>query len=131
LTGIKFSFNKTVYLKSFNLTDLITPPSTNRNVDSGSLTFTQGFSSETFNFTNATPDNTVFNFINPFLVSAGSEVTLATSGSLFGSNISGSYRINDLKVDTYEVPGPLPVFGGAVAFRFSRRIRRRISTSAN
>ncbi len=42
-----------------------------------------------------------------------------TTAGFFNSNIS-----------LFEVPGPLPVMGAAAAFGWSRRLRRRINTSA-
>ena len=40
---------------------------------------------------------------------------------------SGFYNSN---ISLFEVPGPLPVMGAAAAFGWSRRLRRRINTSA-
>lgn len=45
----------------------------------------------------------------------------------FPPNSNGFYNSN---ISLFEVPGPLPVMGAAAAFGWSRRLRRRINTSA-
>ena len=57
-------------------------------------------------------------------------------GSAWGDNIGdGTFSPSTSFVveakDATSAPGPLPIFGAAAAFGFSRKLRKRIKTSAN
>jgi len=70
-------------------------------------------SSSTLNFAN--PD--AFTFKNDFTVSADTEVIVT---STFTGDLD--YWVQTLKIEA--VPAPLPLFGAATAFGWSRRIRK-------
>jgi len=114
--GFSLSFNKSVYLRQFDITGL-------QNIAVGSI----AYGSEAFSFT----ANSTQAFPNPFLVSAGSTILVATSGSGL-LNDSGVFRINNLQVELVPpVPGPLPLLGAGVAFAYSRKLRTRILRKAS
>jgi hypothetical protein len=116
LNGFSLSFNKSVYLRRFDITGL-------QNIAVGGITY----GSEAFSFT----ANGTQTFVNPFLVSAGSTILVATSGSGL-VNGSGVFRINNLQVELAPpVPGPLPLLGAGVAFAYSRKLRTRILKKAS
>ncbi|MEI7666229.1 MAG: hypothetical protein WCI65_09305 [Synechococcaceae cyanobacterium ELA263] len=52
-------------------------------------------------------------------IPVGDPLDITTGNGFYNSNIS-----------LFQVPGPLPVMGAAAAFGWSRRLRRRINTSA-
>lgn len=124
LTGLTFTFDKSVYLKGF---DVLRPGG----VEAGSLTFTAA-STKTFDFTNpggADQSNgvvfTSFTFPSNFLVEAGVPMTVSSVGTVFTAGAAGSFRINNLAVE--EVPGPLPLLGFAGALGWSRRLRKKLA----
>jgi hypothetical protein len=93
--------------------------------------------SQSFTYTNTIPTPPPFlSFTNPyastfndnFIVSANSAITVS---STFAGSLD--YWAQTLEVelvpDSAPVPGPLPLFGAASAFSFSRRIRKRIKQS--
>ncbi|MFN9624405.1 MAG: choice-of-anchor R domain-containing protein [Cyanobacteriota bacterium] len=49
--------------------------------------------------------------------------------SVGGSSWGGSAIYNGLQINATPVPGPLPVLGIAAAFRYSRKLRRRVGDS--
>ena len=61
-----------------------------------------------------------------FNAGAGYPIPFGPQSDIIGSG-SGFYNSN---ISLFEVPGPLPVMGAAAAFGWSRRLRRRINTSA-
>lgn len=69
------------------------------------------------------------------LYGGGFGVTLPTGGGIFGNTLTLSspnlyltYSYDDGKI---AVPGPLPIVGASMAFGFSRKLRRRIQSSAS
>jgi len=117
LNGFSLQFDKSVYLKRFDVTRL-------NALANASISFASGLSLEQFNNLNNTGIQ-IFN--NPFLVSAGSIITVTTAGSPTSS--SAAMRIADLEVELAPdpVPGPLPLLGACAAFAYSRKLRTRIS----
>lgn len=109
LTGLSLTFSSDINLKSFNVSQFV-------NLSSGSLQFG---TSPAINFTaignQSLPD---------IFVEANTPINLISSGTLSGSNVSGVYRLSTLTVE--QVPGPLPLLGGAAAFAYSRRLRKKI-----
>jgi hypothetical protein len=64
-------------------------------------------------------------------VNLASDTFTATLGGLSGSGaqqVTSTYAIVD--APTSAVPGPLPIFGAAAAFGFSRKVRNRIKAAA-
>lgn len=114
LSGLSFTFDKSVKLTGFNVSSLT-------NLSSGSLTFG---ASPAVNFS-----TTGFNALPNIFVGANTPITFASIGNLSGTNDSGLIRISSLQVEEVPVPGPLPLFGAATAFTFSRRLRKRIKTN--
>jgi hypothetical protein len=116
LNGFSLQFDKSVYLKRFDVTRL-------NALTNASISFASGLSLKQFN--NLSTGLQFFN--NPFLVSAGSIITVTTAGSPF--TIDGAMRIANLEVELAPdpVPGPLPLFGACAAFAHSRKLRTRIS----
>jgi hypothetical protein len=120
LSGLQFSFDSNVTLKSFNIGQFT-------GISGGSIRFQSGGLDQTLNISN-TGD---VNFTSPFYVPIGQAVTLTTTAILAPSNGSGNFRIQSFTVDTANTaasPGPLPILGAAVGFRFCRQIRKRISS---
>ncbi len=71
-------------------------------------------------------------FASGYAVKAGTLVTITTP-SFTGSSTNGYGQLNSpgahwrlAQLETFEAPGPLPVMGGAAAFGWSRRLRKRI-----
>ena len=120
LTGFKFKFNKFVSLKSFDVVQ-------STNLSTGTITFTSGANTKSFNFTG---DSTLA-FDTAFQVQADTDVTISTSGTLSNSADGNSalYRLNNLEVE--EVPGPLPALGVLGAFGWSRKLRAKLAKNRN
>ena len=85
--------------------------------------------------TNATAATMVNNATTPGFVSypvnLASDTFTATLDGLSGSGaqqVSSTYAVVD--APTSAVPGPLPIFGAAAAFGFSRKVRNRIKAAA-
>lgn len=113
--GFTLSFNKPGELNSV-LASLLSA------VSSPSITFTAGTQAQTFsNFT----QGQTLNFTTPFSLAAGESIIVTTSGSGTGGNGSGAFRINN--VNFTEVPGPIGYLGVAAAFRYSRKIKSKLS----
>jgi len=116
INGFSLSFDKSVYLRQFDIAGL-------QNITGGSI----AFGSELFNFTGNGPQT----FINPFLASAGSTILVTTTGAPDGQ--SGVFRLTNLQVELApeaSVPGPLPLLGAGAAFAYSRKLRTRILKKA-
>ena len=122
INGFSLSFNKSVYLRQFDIAGLAA-------ITGGSISF----DSELFNFT----ANGTQTFVSPFLASAGSKIFVTTTGVPAGS--SGVFRIANLQVELApeaefapeaSVPGPLPLLGVGAAFAYSRKLRTRIHKKA-
>ena len=70
-----------------------------------------------------------------FSAAANQPIFVRTSASIASGNTSGSalIRLSSLTAQeqvSAQVPAPLPLLGAAVGFRFSRKIRQRISARA-
>jgi len=117
LQGFSLEFDKSVFLRQFNVSNFTS-------LASGVITFTAGSNVKQFNFS-ATG---LQSFDNPFLASAGSTVFVTTSALPTSTN--GIFRIADLQVDLAPVPGPLPLLGAGVAFAYSRKLRSRVLNKA-
>jgi hypothetical protein len=59
-----------------------------------------------------------------------SETFVATLNVTAGGVESVNFRINTTNAPTPAVPGPLPIFGAAAAFGFSRKVRNRLKAAA-
>ena len=121
LTGLTFTFDAAVELKSFLVSSL-------SGTSSGSLQFASGSSLQSFNVSGTVPY--AINFNPGFLVAANTPLLLTTTGVVSSATISGEIRINDLQfelapVGPESVPAPFPLLGAAAAFRASRLLRRR------
>lgn len=117
LTGLSFTFDQSVFLKSFDFTSF-------SGSNASTLTFSQGTNTQTFNLasTDSVPKNQTF--LSNFLVSAGIPLLLSSDGTL--SVQSGEQRINSLTVTTAtDVPGPLPILGVIAAFSYARKLRKK------
>jgi len=122
LNGFSLTFDKSVFLRQFDIAGI-------QNISSGSISFS-GAPNQPFNLTS----NGTQTFSSPFLVSAGSTISVTTSGTFLPGFNSGVFRIANLQVDLApeaSVPGPLPIFGAGVAFAYSRRVRARILKKAS
>jgi len=116
VNGFSLEFDKSVSLKQFNVSKFA-------GLGLSSIKFESGSNSKQFDFASTG----IQSFDNPFVVSAGSIVSVTTAGAI--STGSGIFRIADLQVElapTASVPGPLPLLGAGVAFAYSRRLRSRI-----
>ena len=118
LTGFSLTFDKSVFLKEFNINQF-------QGLSNGTLTFTSGSQAETFNLTSTGTKS----FLNPFLASAGTAVFVTSSG--LPTDITTNFRLNQIVVEAHDVPGPLPILGAGVAFAYSRKLRARILKKAN
>ncbi len=113
LTGYQLTFDKTVKLKQFDVSqfiDLVTGSIAFGGSPSGLFTF-NGMGAQVFG--------------SDLVVAANTPLVVSTSGTLSGTN-SGVFRINNLQVEEV-VPGPLPLLGVGTAFQFSRRLRKRLN----
>lgn len=125
LTGLTFTFDKSVYLKGFDVLKV-------GGVEKGKLVFTSASSNQAFEFLNTggadTANGAVFTsfaFNDNFVVEAGSPLTVSSIGTEFSLNQAGSFRISNFMVE--EVPAPLPLLGFTGAFAWSRRLRKKLS----
>ena len=67
----------------------------------------------------------------PFSAAANQTIFVRTSASAASGNSTGTALIRLSSLTAQErVPAPLPLLGAAAGFRFSRKIRQRISASA-
>lgn len=114
LTGLTFTFDKSVFLKSFDFTSFA-------GSDTSSLTFTQGTNTQTFNLSRTDTVPKAQAFLPDFLVTADTPLLLTSSGTLFG--LSGEQRINSLTVE--EVPGPIPALSVIAAFSYAKKLRKK------
>lgn len=116
LTGYSFTFDKDVTLKSFDVSMF-------QNLTSGSVSFVSGLQSSSFSFGSMG----IQNFPTNFSVKSGTLINITSTGTLASGVDNGVYRIDQLTVETADVPGPLPILGAAAAFSYSRKLRNRIS----
>jgi hypothetical protein len=103
---------QSLFLKSFEIVNL-------NNVDNGSITFSQGSQSETFNFTGA---GGTFNF-SSFTAQSGTPIFVSSSG--LATTGSAAFRLANFSVE--EVPGPLPALGAFAAFGWAKSLRKKVS----
>jgi hypothetical protein len=116
LTGYQFTFDKTVKLKQFEVSQFI-------GMVTGSIAF-GGSPSGAFSFSGTG----LHTFASDFVVYANTPLVITTSGTLSTTD-SGVFRIDNLQVEEVVVPGPLPLLGAGTAFQFSRRLRKRMKAS--
>lgn len=115
LTQLQGTFNKTVILNSF-----IIGAFSSGNIGT-TLTFQSGAFSETFTIVNSAP--TTYNFTIPNKIAAGDTLDIISTGNNTTGTNGGFFRIRSL--DVTDVPGPLPLLGGAAAFGWSRKLRKK------
>lgn len=131
LDSITLTFNQAVQLISTS--GVLRSVTENYNGDNKVTSFWQTLgSSASFDYTN--PPNVggsgfyanaySSNFTN-FLVNANTPVTIT---STFTEGYM-DYWMQNLRVQSVTVPGPLPILGAGSAFAFTRRIRRRINAA--
>ena len=113
--GFTLSFDKPGELNSV-LASLVSV------VASPSITFTAGTQIQTF--TNFSEGQTL-TFSSPFTLTAGETVFVTTDGSGTGANGSGVFRINNINFT--DVPGPVGYLGLAAAFKYSRKLKAKLS----
>jgi hypothetical protein len=82
-------------------------------------------------------DKTYFSTGTPTitLYGGGFVATAPTEGGIFGNTLTLSstnlYLTYSYDDGNTAVPGPLPIVGASMAFGFSRKLRRRIQSSAS
>ena len=116
--SLQLQFSKPVKLISFvtgydSYDDFLRP----------SLTFSQGVFSS---LQNSFPENISTVFSNQFVASSGIPI-LVTNNISNPTPSKDSLQFRSLTVE--DVPGPLPLMGAACALGYSRKLRRRISTT--
>lgn len=115
LTGFNLTFDTPVFITGFNigLFDDI-------NLNSGTIAFGP---SSPVSFS-STGDKSLS---SPLFVGSGTPVSIVTTGDFTNTaNPGGIFRIQSLTVD---VPGPLPLFGAASAFAYSRKLRSKVKST--
>lgn len=114
LNELAGTFNKPVTLTSFRI----------GGVSAGNngtiLAFQSGSFFQQFSITGAGN----YTFASPFEVAAGKNLALISSGNNTTGTNGGFFRVSSL--DVIDVPGPLPLLGGAAAFGWSRKLRNKI-----
>ena len=119
LTQLQGTFDKPVILTSFTIGQA------SAGNTGTTLQFLAGSLSETFNISTTAPQT--YSFTTPFQLAAGETLDIFSSGSnTIGTN-GGFFRISSL--DAVDVPGPLPLLGGAAALGWSRKLRHKIKVS--
>jgi hypothetical protein len=76
-----------------------------------------------------TVNNLPWDFLNPNIEPTVNSLITYNGyrfSSVGGSSWGGSATYNGLQINATPVPGPLPVLGIAAAFRYSRKLRRRV-----
>lgn len=116
LTGLTASFDKSVFLKSFQVTQW-------QNLSSGTINFQAGSSSQLFNLTGSSTEI----FSTGFKVEANTPILITTTGIIPDSS-SGAFRITAFTVE--DVPGPLPILAVGAAFGWSRKLKNKFGSSA-
>jgi hypothetical protein len=124
LNNIELSFNQAVRVLSTS--GIVRGPTAGANVQS---TWTSNLSTNTFNYTRGAGAS-----VQSFSSSFTNFFALANTPITISSNFAGDldYWMQSLEFETVnpdEVPAPLPLFGAASAFVWSRRVRRRIKAS--
>lgn len=110
LTGLDLSFDTSVFIIGFDI-GLI------NGLNGGTISF-GATSPVSFSGTGFKP------LSSPLLVEAGTPLSVVTTGNFTNINDPGGIvRIQSITVE--EVPGPLPLFGAASAFAYSRQIRKK------
>ncbi len=143
INSIQISFDKAVRIKSISGYARSNVLDGDPQVNSVVSTWSNGMgSSQAFTYTvdTASAATSIGNFrLNPFTstfggfkVNSGTPVTIS---SLF-PNVPGTTTPSAIdywvaSIDVEEVPAPLPILGAAASFGWSRRLRRRIQSSAS
>lgn len=123
VSSFQLKFDKAVSISSFVVSTL-----NNVLMDDGTLSLSLDgidFSPTTFSSTGNVSLATAFS------AAANQPIFVQTSASIASGNSSGTALIRLSSLTAQErVPAPLPLLGAAAGFRFSRKIRQRISASA-
>jgi hypothetical protein len=120
LTQLQGTFDKRVILTSFTIGAFSAGNS------GTTLKFESGMLSEMFTIANTSP--TTYSFTTPFEIAAGDSLDIISTGSNTTGTNGGFFRISSLEVN--DVPGPLPLLGGAAAFGWSRKLRKKTKVAA-
>lgn len=96
------------------------------NFETGFVNLTTPISASTVNFSNSSISFT----IPGGLINDGAVLEASLQYSPANGSIPASAFSTPAFITTASVPGPLPLVGAGVAFGFSRKLRRRISTTA-
>ena len=127
-------FTNNISVSGTNSLPKAVPPATLGTAKSATITASNksaSFSifSGNFDFTAATLALPIFSSFAPVYTQPGPIVT--TDSSTFTVSPTLSQTSLTYYFSTPEVPGPLPLVGGMTAFAFSRRLRRRITSTAS
>jgi hypothetical protein len=107
------SFNAPAEIQSFNVSRF-----ESSNISQGVV----GFSLDGTIFTDF--DFSTTGFVSaPFSAAANQPIFVRTSATFNSELETGLFRINSFTVQ--EVPGPLPLFGAASAYGWSRKLKRK------
>ena len=120
LTQLQGTFDKRVILTSFTIGAFSAGNS------GTTLKFESGTLSEMFTIANTSP--ATYNFTTPFEIAEGDTLDIISTGSNTTGTNGGFFRISSLEVN--DVPGPLPLLGGAAAFGWSRKLRKKTKVVA-
>lgn len=114
VSQFQLSFNAPADIQAFNVSSF-----EDANISQGSV----GFSLDGTNFTDFafTSAGTV---AAPFSAGPNQPIFVRTSGTFSSPLQTGIFRINSFTVQ--EVPGPLPIFGAAAAYGWSRKLKRKL-----
>ena len=123
VSSFQLKFDKAVSISSFVVSTF-----NNNLMDDGTLSLSLdgiNFSPTTFSSTGNVSLATAFS------AAANQPIFVQTAASIASGNSSGTALIRLSSLTAQErVPAPLPLLGAAAGFRFSRKIRQRISASA-
>lgn len=109
VTSVDFTFNRSVFLKSFEVQAF-------NDLQSAIMTFG---GSTPFTITGVG----VNNFAPKYFVAANTPISLQTSSVVFATGQSGAIRLDNIVVE--DVPGPLPLLGISAAFAYGRKLRKK------
>lgn len=117
ISSFEFKFDKPVVLNSLEISQFDAP-----NIGLGTI----GFSTDNINFTNLSFNSTG---VKPFSFKAmaNQPIFVRTSAEFGPNSDTGIFRIG--RLNTTEVPGPLPILGVGAAFSMSRKLRQLSSVN--